>query len=68
MVWVCEECDSLWLDDRRTGKGVSLGAPDLELDQILAPPDSNLYMYVERYAGPGTPTDWQQIEPVDDES
>lgn len=65
-MWVCGECDSLWLGDRRVGKGVSLGDPSVVLDEIQAPPDDNLYMYVDRYGGPGTPTDWQQLRPIGD--
>jgi hypothetical protein len=37
--------------------------PDVEMDQILAPPDGNLVQIVEPYTGSGDPTDWEQIEP-----
>lgn len=47
-LWVCHECDSVWLG------GVLPAGPS----------DGTLYLYVEPHGGPGTPTDWQQIEPL----
>lgn len=47
-LWVCHECDAVWLG----------AAPP------QGPSDGTLFQYVERYAGPGTPTDWEQIEAV----
>lgn len=47
-LWVCDECDAVWFGD---------APPE-------GPPDGALYQYVERYGGPGTPTDWEQIESV----
>lgn len=49
-LWVCHECDAVWLGDT---------APE-------GHPDGTLYQYVQPYQGPGTPTDWEQIEPVTD--
>ncbi|MBC9714378.1 hypothetical protein H9Y04_17605 [Streptomyces sp. TRM66268-LWL] len=47
-LWVCHECDAVWFGD-----ALPVGSAD-----------GRLYQYVERYRGPGTPTDWEQIEPV----
>lgn len=47
-LWVCRECDAVWF-------GVA---------QPNGPSDGTLYQFVEAYGGPGTPTDWEQIEAV----
>lgn len=47
-LWVCDECDAVWPGDALP-KG---------------PAEGTLYQYVAPYGGPGTPTDWEQIEAV----
>lgn len=48
-LWVCHECDAVWC-----GAAPPTGSPD-----------GTLYQFVDAHAGPGTPTDWEQLEPVD---
>lgn len=64
-VRVCGECDSIWFSRDRIGRGRSLGTPDAEMDQILAPPDGNLLQIVEPYVDADSVPDWEQIEPFD---
>ena len=47
-LWVCHECDAVWF-------GV---VPP------KGPRDGTLHQFVEAYGGPGTPTDWEQIQAV----
>lgn len=47
-LWVCHECDAVWFGE----------------DPPKGPAEGTLYQYVEVYGGPGTPTDWEQIEAV----
>jgi hypothetical protein len=67
LVWVCEECDALWLDDRRVGMGASYANMTILREEISAPPDDSLHSYVlPFFGGRGASTDWQQIALIED--
>jgi hypothetical protein len=62
-VWVCEECDSVWLSAEKIVTKASPVSPELVLRQIVGPPAGALCNYVEPYDGTGQPlSDWEQIK------
>ncbi|GAA3778163.1 hypothetical protein GCM10022225_77550 [Plantactinospora mayteni] len=62
-LWVCEECDTVWLHAEATVLKASPVSPGLILPQIVGPAAGALRDYVKPYNGNSQPlTDWDQIK------
>ncbi len=62
-LWVCEECDSVWLNADQTRQKASPVSPDLVLQQIVGPAGGTLRDYVKPHGGATQPlTDWEQLK------
>ncbi|WP_433063036.1 hypothetical protein [Dactylosporangium sp. CS-033363] len=61
-LWVCEECDSVWLDAEQTVAKASPVFPGLVLRQIAGSSAGALREFVEPYDHIAQPlNDWEQI-------
>lgn len=65
-LWVCEECDVVWLDDDHVEQRTPPADPALTLPQIMAPAAGVLRDYVRPYDGTEATLDWEQIRLADD--
>ncbi|MBV1852742.1 hypothetical protein [Catellatospora tritici] len=62
-LWVCQECDAVWLDAVQTAPKASAVSPEVAFQQIVSRPSGGLHQYVLPYCRPAQPlTDWDQIK------
>jgi hypothetical protein len=62
-LWVCEECDAVWLDAEKTVTKASPVSPELVVRQIVGSPAGALRNYVKPYNGTTQSlSDWEQIK------
>ncbi|GAA0421061.1 hypothetical protein Aca07nite_10920 [Actinoplanes capillaceus] len=65
-LWVCEECDAVWLQADEVELKAAPANPELVLPQIMRPAAGVLSHYVRPYDGTEATLDWEQIRLADD--